>query len=56
MIPLQEVPIDAQLVDLQICDFIAIVNFGAQDFHFRVTQKLKKLAIKKFTINVDSRR
>jgi hypothetical protein len=29
MIPLQKVPIDAQLVDLQNYDFVVIANFGA---------------------------
>jgi hypothetical protein len=56
MISLQEVPIDAQLLDLQNYNSIMITNFGARDFHLKVTQKLKKLAIKKFTINVVSRR
>jgi hypothetical protein len=56
MISLQEVPIDAQLLDLQNCDSVAIMNFGAWDFHLKVTQKLKKLAIKQFNINVASRR
>jgi hypothetical protein len=32
-----------------------IANFAAWDFHLKVIQKLKKLAIKKFTINVASR-
>jgi hypothetical protein len=56
MILLQELPIDAQLLDLQNCDSIVITNFGAWGFHLKVAQKLKKLAINKFTINVASRR
>jgi hypothetical protein len=56
MVSLQEVPIDAQLFDLQNCDYVAIMNSSAWDFHLKVTQKLKKLAIKKFTINVAFRR